>query len=329
MSEQRLTIRPMESGDTSAVLKLLRSSLGTTGSPKSPELWRWKHLDGPVGPSPALVAVAGSELVGLRALLRWPLAAGGRTVPAVRAVDTATHPDWRRQGIFGRLTRRLLETLPPDEGRLIFNTPNPRSGAGYLKMGWKSLGRVRLRFHLPRPFAALASAARRSEPSPPRLDHLSPVAELLRWPDLDALLTARESACGARLHTRHTADFLEWRYVRIPGFDYRCLFESRPGASAALICRGRTRGGLRELRLVEVLSAGGARETVSLVRSMVKKVCSSSGADFVAADSESAAPGIQLRFGPTFMTRPLGVTGSPDPTLRQSWRLSIGDLEVF
>ena len=38
------------------------------------------------------------QLVALRAFMRWTWRSGGRDVTAVRAVDTATHPDWRGQG---------------------------------------------------------------------------------------------------------------------------------------------------------------------------------------------------------------------------------------
>ena len=63
---------------------------------------------------------------------------------AVRAVDTATHPDFRGQGVFSALTLGALEELRSDGVAFVFNTPNERSRPGYLKMGWQPVGQVRV-----------------------------------------------------------------------------------------------------------------------------------------------------------------------------------------
>ncbi len=39
-------------------------------------------------------------MIGFRTFLRWEFEDAGRVVRAVRAVDTATHPDHRGRGIF-------------------------------------------------------------------------------------------------------------------------------------------------------------------------------------------------------------------------------------
>jgi GNAT superfamily N-acetyltransferase len=318
----------MESGDSAAVVELLRLSLGDGGSPTTLDFWRWKHRDNPFGQSPVLVAEAEGTLVGVRAFLRWPLEGADGSVAAVRAVDTATHPEWQRCGVFTRLTQALLEQITEGGDRLVFNTPNRQSGAGYLEMGWKTLGKVRLRAYLPRPLAALAAPAHSEGAWEPKLD-LEPVSALLEWPGLESVLAAHDSAADDRLHTPLSEHYLDWRYVRVPELRYGCLFDSRRGARVALVLRGRSRGTLRELRLTEVLTDGEPAKVSRLVREMVRELCSASGADYVVADAAAPVPGLALRAGPTFMVRPLGEPTRPDPTARESWRLSIGDLEVF
>jgi GNAT superfamily N-acetyltransferase len=66
----------------------------------------------------------------------------GTTINAVRAVDTATHPDWQGRGIFSRLTLGALDDLRDDGVDCVFNTPNDKSRPGYLKMGWQQVGKV-------------------------------------------------------------------------------------------------------------------------------------------------------------------------------------------
>ena len=76
-----------------------------------------------------LVAEADGRIVGLRAFMRWEFAAGDRRFRAVRAVDTATHPDYQGQGIFSRLTLEALDALR-DQADFVFNTPNEKSLPG-------------------------------------------------------------------------------------------------------------------------------------------------------------------------------------------------------
>ncbi|MEJ2542275.1 MAG: GNAT family N-acetyltransferase, partial [Gemmatimonadota bacterium] len=122
----------------------MRLSLGEGVSPRTQAYWRWKHEASPFGASPCLLATAGGRVVGLRVFMRWEWRLNGRTISSVRAVDTATHPEWRGQGIFTRLTRALLARVEGEGVSFVFNTPNEKSRPGYLKMGWEDVGRVSL-----------------------------------------------------------------------------------------------------------------------------------------------------------------------------------------
>ena len=119
--------------DESQILELLKLSLGE--SPllqRTPDMWQWKHRNNHFGPS--FVRVACDEdgmLVGMRAFMRWKFQVEGRPVRAVRAVDTATHPDYRRMGIFANLTRQVVEDSTENGVDLIFNTPNGSSLPSY------------------------------------------------------------------------------------------------------------------------------------------------------------------------------------------------------
>ena len=91
-----ISLRPFRDEDQPAVLELLGASLG--GGPagrRPPEFFRWKHLENPFGRSYMLLAEAEGRLVGFRSFMRWRFDLAGESVRAVRAVDTATHPDTR------------------------------------------------------------------------------------------------------------------------------------------------------------------------------------------------------------------------------------------
>ena len=143
-------IRSYRPADETAVLALMRTALGWQDDARFTTLFRWKHLDGPWGPSPAWVAVANDEIVGYRALMRWRFLLDGQPVDAVRAVDTATRGDFRGQGIFRRLTLHGIDAVREQGVGFVFNTPNDQSRPGYLKMGWRAVGQLPVAITAPR-----------------------------------------------------------------------------------------------------------------------------------------------------------------------------------
>ena len=112
------------------MLALLARSLGREDDARYDALYAWKHEDNPFGPSPAWVAVDGDRLAGLRVLMRWEFVEAGRVLRAVRAVDTATHPDYQGRGIFTRLTLPRARRAAARRVDFVFNTPNDQSRPG-------------------------------------------------------------------------------------------------------------------------------------------------------------------------------------------------------
>ena len=131
MSDDGLTIRRAEPGDRKGILALLAASLGRDGSdPRYEQLYAWKHEQNAFGRSPAWVACDGERLAGVRILMPWEFRRGAVTVRAVRAVDTATHPDYQGRGIFTRLTLHAIDELREEGVDFVFNTPNDQSRPG-------------------------------------------------------------------------------------------------------------------------------------------------------------------------------------------------------
>lgn len=140
-----MNIRKATEHDIPSIVSLLKLSLGEGLIKKSEAMWRWKHIENPFGESPVLLAEEGDLLVGVRAFMQWRFSKDGKEYKALRAVDTATHPDHRGKGIFKKLTLALIDKVKDEGFDFIFNTPNEQSKPGYLKMGWKELGRLPVR----------------------------------------------------------------------------------------------------------------------------------------------------------------------------------------
>ena len=301
-------IRPATDGDLPAILQLMSDSLGGA-LPRSEAFFRWKHIDNPFGRSLMLVAEDEQGLVGLRCFMRWRFRAGDRVVHAVRPVDTATHPRFRRRGLFTRLTRQLLGTLADEGVDLVFNTPNEKSRPGYLKMGWQSVGVVPLWART----GGFLQPWRRPVPEGGLV--------LAGVPD-------------DRLQTERGGDYLGWRYGRAPGLSYQVVGDRRGG----VVLRHRERNGRSECAVVEVCAP--RRRDVPRVAALLGRAVAGTDSHYALAvastDTREAAVLALAGFLPVGARGPHLVARAVEDSLPvpkvfslAGWRVQAGDLEVF
>jgi GNAT superfamily N-acetyltransferase len=310
---ESLTIREYRDSDLGRILELLRAVLGETDVLKrTPELFGWKHLDNPFGRSLMLVAEMNATIVGFRAFMRWELTTpSGELIHCARPVDTATHPDYRRLGIFRALTLEALERATSAGVALVFNTPNRRSGAGYLAMGWRRVGGVGV---MVRPTRRLLSGRRlgadlEGEPSPISPDMLDP------------------GRVSQGLRTPRTPAYLDWRFTRHPYARYAAVGD---GDGIAAV-RYNNRRGRRELVISDLFGRFPARELTN--------VRERSGVDYMVASFSRGSPErgecirrgmIPLPFvaGLTLHALPLGDLQVDVESMR-TWDLALSDLELL
>ncbi len=303
------------------VVELCGRSLGWSRDPLMPAFFTWKHLENPFGVSPAWVARDGDRLVGVRVLMRWQLVQHGQVVDVVRAVDTATDPDYQGRGIFSALTRRAVEELTAEGVHAVFNTPNGKSLPGYRKLGWEVLGRAPICGFPLRPVRAAQASRRRdaaerwSEPTSAGL----PVGELPA-----SLLDVAHD--GQRLSTRRSAAYLAWRY-RFPQLGYRMQPVGNDLVDGVVIFRLRQRGAVRELAICDALVPEGNRHRAGVA---VARLARATRADVVLAGARAGQAITGLvplpNLGPVLTWRPLA---SPLTPSFDTLTLSLGDLELF
>ena len=333
-------IRPYDDADERKVIELLDATLGAGPiGERTSEFFHWKHIANPFGRSYMLVALSGSRIIGLRAFLRWSFQAGSRTLHAVQAVDTATHPEHQGKGVFRRLTLSALEVLG-EEADFVFNTPNEHSLPGYLKMGWEVVGTipVSVRVHRPLKFAkritsfrdVAGSAADVTVEASAAMDVINSSSDV---PDLLAEMSAGRDD---RISTDRSLEYLRWRYCAAPALDYRAVREPTAGPLLGLgVFRVRTRGALVESTVADLLVRPGDRRTA---RKLLRSIAAAAPVDHMtchfppgsAASSAAARSGfIRTRRGILLTVNKLRPRILPDPASLSSWALSLGDVEVF
>jgi GNAT superfamily N-acetyltransferase len=315
-----LEIREATDADLPDILTLLQSSLGWVPDEQYADFYRWKHHDNPFGRSPAWVAVDDGRIVGLRVWLRWRFRHRGTTWDAVRAVDTATHPDHQGRGIFRKLTTSSLEVLRAEGVAHVFNTPNEQSRPGYLKMGWVEIGKLPVGVRFPSP-AAAAKALRARVPAEkwsrstdvgiPALEALADDTEVER-------LVARLP--DDRIRTDLDVEVLRWRYGFGP-LHYRAVRED----GGIGLFRLRRRGPSTECVVGHLLAPDAA-----VTGRLLRRIATVSGADQVLQLTDR--PHLRGGYlplpggGPVLTWRELNHHEAP-PLDR--WDLTMGDIELF
>ena len=306
-----ISIRPYRSTDLEPVLDLLRASLGESDvNRRRAEWFSWKHLENPFGRSIMLVAEDSIGLAGFRAFMRWELTSvDGARIRCVRPVDTATHPRAQRRGIFRTLSVEAVEAARGEGIDLIFNTPNPRSKAGYLTMGWSEVGRIGV---LMRPKATAATG----RPGIPSVPDTEP------WKD-----QAVHDRAPLGLRTPRTPSYLQWRF-RHPFAGY-LVAGSEQGLA---VLRPNRRGRRRELVVSDLFGpkagralrqVAGAADTDYLVGSFGKRTPERRQAK---SAGMLPVPGLTSL---TLVARPLHQDLSWATSDLGRWDLALSDLELL
>lgn len=313
-----VAVRPFDEADLPAVLDVMRAALGEPpGLGRTPELFAWKHLENPFGRSLMLVAESEGVIAGFRAFMRWELLSPtGTLLSCVRAVDTATHPDFQRRGIFRTLTMAGIEMATDDGVDLIFNTPNEKSGAGYLTMGWQRVGPIGI---MARPGRGLLGLGGGTWPEPRAW---SP-ADTIEEGGLDVLAQGH----GRGLATPRSRDYYRWRFAAHPTGTY--VVAAEPDGAA--VGRLNMRNGRRELVISEL---GGARAP-RMVRTLIRRFRPDYTVAWFSADTAERRWAMAGGLLPVPRVSALTLVARPLRPLEvevgvpAAWDLGLGDLELL
>lgn len=319
-----MEIRNAIESDIPQIVSLLKLSLGESLMPKSEAYWRWKHIDNPFGPSPVLLAEEDGQIIGVRAFMRWEWTDGKKIYKAIRAVDTATHPDHQGKGIFKMLTLKLVEDCKNDGDDFIFNTPNTQSRPGYLKMGWLDAGRLPVRLFFAKPLWGLASRLIGQ-----KKQIFAPLSKRLENINISRLLKDHKFTNQNHLNTNYTNTYLQWRYANVPVVSYETIYMENDLDIELLVFRIKKSGPALELRITDYLSN---RQFISpAMLKAVRKQANKFGATHLTFSGtiDKISAGFRVEKGPIVTVRDLQFIHFNRLSGFQYWQPSIGDLELF
>lgn len=314
-----MIIREANREDLNSIIEVLRASLGEASSKKTKAVWNYKHVENPFGESLVLVAEENKQIIGVRAFMRWNWQLGNKVFKAFRAVDTATHPDHQGKGIFKKLTMKALNIGEVTGEHFVFNTPNSQSKPGYLKMGWKKVGKISTKIIPGSPFRILSNSS-----------------EVIAYPEskiltseIGDLLTNyhKDQKSKKKLFTPKSIDYLNWRYCENQIQSY-FIHSSNDFFVAAYV---KDRGKIKELRVSECIfkSKSGKKEVNNFVKELSKKYST----NIISYSSDQNISKLQVsgKFGPVLTLRNINCKDSDYMEFLnvKQWNYSIGDLELF
>lgn len=202
---------------------------------------QWRYFNGPEGPCPALLALDGRKVIGFYTGLPTRMRLGPEVISGIQSMDTLTHPDYQRQGIFITLAEACYALAKGRGFEMIYGFPNANSYPGFVN---------RLNFDHCGDFGDWVRPIRPSGylRLPPAL-HKAANITALAWPKgtsrgfdiqigkpdqtaLDLLLAnwcKEPSLCCIE----RTTDWLNWRYCPEAAHDYEWVTASRAGRVVA------------------------------------------------------------------------------------------------
>jgi hypothetical protein len=211
-----------------------------------------------------------------------------------------------------------LEEMRADGVDFVFNTPNDQSRPGYLKMGWREVGRVPAAVRFIGPSGAV-QALRSRVPADRWSSELDVGVGVAEWLERGGP-SGRLAAPGdvREIRTNVDDEFLAWRFGT-PLLGYRVVDDGE----SAVIVRARMRGAAKELAVVAEFGDPAATQRLAAITA--KKAGCSYAIHIGAASPANGYVGLPGG-GPMLTWRAVNDNGFPPLA---NWALTLGDIELF
>lgn len=204
------------------------------------DFFRWKYLENPSGPVVAFEAVDGDRVAAFYGIMPDSFTAGGREFRVYQSMDTMTHPDYQRLGLFSKTARATFQHVVAREKTLrMFGIPGVRALPGFVKLGWTHAHSFRLLFQHSRFISRL----------PRHLEIAELRADFAGWRDY---FSARTSLTTMR-QRKYSLDVLQWHVFSHPLRQFEVIGVSEKGRLNGFVVSRDAGGGRRLVHLVDTL----------------------------------------------------------------------------
>lgn len=284
MSELHLSI--LESSQRADVAAILHAAAIAHRKPTQTVDWfEWKFWDSPFGA--AIMAYAQTnegEVAGAVAFGRYELTHGSANLKAALSYQTFVHPDYRRLGLFTRLSQMAMDVCRQQGVQLMFNFPNTTSLGGFKKQGWVEVDCVRSfvkPLHWGRVISQFNIGLRSTRFQPDVIIEFAPSDYAGFEESLLNLSSIRAEDVWA---PHRTPEYLLWRYYTYPMYRYVTVIDDNGWA----ILRTGKRGRYAEAQVMELFPVKGAE--TKFLRAISRQVRQKLNSDILSLTISQAHP---------------------------------------
>lgn len=212
----------------------------------NPELWNWKHVTNYLNPAdPEVIVVTNNgRIIGARPFLLVEIGLGNEKIIAAQHCDTMVHPEYQRRGLFNLMGEFSLRYLKENGYGISYGFANLQSRPGFIKQGYRIIGKTEELFRLLRPrkilshrfksmligsitgFAYDKLLRNKLDKNARPLESFHAFAADQFTEELGQVDTLRD---GKTVDLVRSEGFLRWRFDSHPEFDYRYITVAREG----------------------------------------------------------------------------------------------------
>jgi GNAT superfamily N-acetyltransferase len=118
------------------------------GSKPPSNYFQWKFLQNPAGRAVGFVAYHEGNVAGFYGVIPEHFVVGGEETIVYQSMDTMTHPNYQRQGLFTNLAKKTYQHLVEQDGEVfIIGFPGVTSHPGFVKkLDWRDIVLIDLVF---------------------------------------------------------------------------------------------------------------------------------------------------------------------------------------
>lgn len=134
-----ISIRRFKPADVDGIINLLTATFNTRFTK---EWWDWKYKSNPNGffgeKGDIWVAEVDNKIVGHYAIMPEKFKVNSETIRVAQSIDTATHPDYRRRGLFTSLANKVYNDAK-ERYPFIYGFPSEMAYKGFIRLGWEDI----------------------------------------------------------------------------------------------------------------------------------------------------------------------------------------------
>lgn len=214
----------------------------------------WKYNANPAGQVVGFEALADGQIAGFYGVIPWQLALDGQTVSVFQSMDTMTHPNFQRRGLFVTLAKACYAELAArHKDYVIIGIPGTSSFPGFVqKLGWSHVQDLSYVFKHHSWHRVRTAKALRVRP-------LEELDESFR-----AYLRERRQENG-RLSVSMDAHFLDWRVFKNQVTPYKTLLVEAGSKAVGVAVANKADKGRVFLDLIDCVSPELWRDALNAV----------------------------------------------------------------